>query len=270
MTLLEYEQARKLHEQYAAEIKKIVSLHKEDPDLFHRLGKDKYCVYCDQYKEIRSKQESNLQLLQAYEKENSVANPIIQQVTAPEKKVRQKRKYSIYTLTFKDGSEFMVYATSTKTACALVGKSEEKLSKSVVIKKDYYESIYLERDNGALTSVASAISDRLRGKSYVLAEKKQTQIRSSGICFNEAPIEFFKYSPDKLKELAIFCDHLPIAKTKKFNSLGKVSLETKRGSFALSSGQVLIKIGKEIFIAMDEDEFSNNFVEDESLVWVEK
>ncbi|MGM0241224.1 hypothetical protein [Enterococcus sp. AZ103] len=265
-----YKQARALHEQYSEEINKLIQIHKNDPDLFHPLGKDKNCAYCDRYKKILSKQKENLLFLETYEKTYIVDNPLIQQVKKVEEKKSPPRKYAIYSLTFKDGSEFIVHACSQQAACNATKRSEESLSKAIIIKKDYYNSIYLEKSNGAVTSLTSSLSSRSKNKNYVLAEMQQTKLKFSGVCFNETPIEFFKYSPERVSELIAFVGNIPLTKTKKFNLTGKVALQTKHGGMSLEPGHVLLKIGRDIFITMSAEEFINNFVEDEALVWIEK
>ncbi|MGG5333904.1 hypothetical protein, partial [Enterococcus sp. AZ163] len=215
-------------------------------------------------------QEKLMQQLKTLERENSVEELITHQAIKLEKKDRSRRRYAVYLLTYRDGSEYLVYGSSQQTACNIVGKSENKLSKALIINKEYLSSYYLERDNGALTPLSLYLSERSRNKSYLIAEKQQTKIKASGVCFNEAPIQFFKYSPGALKQLAVFCDHLPIVKNKKFKSNGRVTVQTKRGGIGLGSGQLLIKIGQEIFFTMDKEEFEQNFVVEESLVWAEK
>ncbi|MEC3942707.1 hypothetical protein [Enterococcus mundtii] len=272
MNRSEYKQMLTLKYFYEEKLQEIKKKHKSDPDLFHPIGKDRYCLYCEKYQEIQDKLQPMVKQLMEYEKTHEVKQPVIQQLAAVPKKEKAKSKkvYQVYSLLFKDGSEYLVYTFAQETGCRLLGRQISELSKAVPISKDYYSSIYLEQEDGSIISVEARLQEHSTKKSWLVAEKQQTRIKAKGNCFNEKPFEYLKYTEGQYGCLRTFCGNTAIKKTKKFSKNGKVAFETARGMIALEYGQVLLKLFPGTFMVISEQEFNEYFVEDESLVWMKK
>jgi len=245
----------------------MIQKHKSDPDLFHPIGEDPYCQFCEQYNELSKKATIIRNNIEAYEREHPVDAPLISKVTAPSP---SKPPFSVYDVQFNTGEHFLVYSDSAESCCTFLNKTTSSLLRSNRISKDYFDSFYLEDEQGSVIPLRTAVKG-LRRKNKLIAEKAQTKLRTRGLCFNEAPFEFFKYSADNLNRLKAFCgEDCPISKTKKFTNSGRISVQDKRGMFAIENGQVLLKIGKDILIPLSKEEFEQNFSEDESLTWIKK
>src|SRR5699024_26292 len=126
------------------------------------------------------------------------------------------------------------------------------------------------QEDGSIISVEARLQELSPKKSWLLAEKQQTRVKATGNCFNEKPFEYLKYTKGQYSCLKTFCGNTAIKKTKKFSKNGKVAFETSRGMIALEYGQVLLKLFPGTFMVISEQEFSEYFVEDESLVWMQK
>lgn len=266
----EYRQARLIKDVYEEELEKIKKKHMADQALFHPIGGDYYCLYCEEFRKIQKQLEPIMQGLTKYERTHEVKKPVIQQVTAISKNEKSKRTYQVYALLFKDGSEYLVYTFSEEAGCRLLGRKPSELSKAIPIDSTYYSSIYLEQEDGSIISVGLRLRELSSKKSWLLAEKQQTRVKVRGTCFNEKPFEYLKYTEEQFHCLKNFCGTVDIKKTKKFSKNGKVAFETKRGMIALEYGQVLLKLFPGTFMVISEEEFSEYFVEDESLVWMQK
>lgn len=270
MNRAEYKQMLLLKHLYEEQLEENKKKHMSDPALFHPIGNDHYCLYCEKYRKIKNKLQPMLKQLTQYEQTHEVKHPVIQQLAAVSKKEKPKRVYQVYSLLFKDGSEYLVYTFSQEAGCRLLGRQLSELSKGVPITKAYYSSIYLEQEDGSIISVEVRLQELSPKKSWLLAEKQQTRVKATGNCFNEKPFEYLKYAKGQLNCLSTFCGNTAIKKTKKFSKNGKVAFETARGMIALEYGQVLLKLFPGTFLVISEQEFSDYFVEDESLVWMQK
>ncbi|MFB5323040.1 hypothetical protein [Enterococcus avium] len=258
-----YKQLRAINEQCEEDIEKVIRRHKNDPDLFHSIGSDNYCLYCEQYKELNEKVARIRNRIEAYEMKHKVKNPLVLKIETPAEAV-----FSVYEVVFKTGEEYLVYSDSTESCCAYLDKDISSLVRSTKLPKEYLYSIYLETDDGTIVTLANTVKG-LRRRNKLLAEKSQTKMRTHGLYFNESPIEFFKYFSPNFDRLKAFCgEECPVVKTKKFNKTGKVSIQDRRGMFALEKGQVLLKMGKDILIPLSKEEFIQNFSEEEALTWI--
>ena len=261
-----YKQLRAINEQCEIDIKKMIQRHQDDRDLFHPIGSDKYCLYCEQYVELNEKAAAIRNRIETYEKKHKVKNPLIAKIAAPP----SESIFSVYEVCFKTGEEFLVYSDSSESCCAYLNKDVSSMVRSTKLPKEYLNSIYLETDDGTIVTLANAVKGLWR-RNKLLAEKSQTKIRTRGLCFNEQPFEFFKYFSPNFDRLKAFCGKdCPVVKTKRFNKTGKVSIQDRRGMFALEKGQVLLKLGKDLLIPLSKEDFEQNFSEEESLTWIKK
>ncbi|EJC3746335.1 hypothetical protein MYY11_002741 [Enterococcus faecium] len=55
MNLTNYNKAIYLKEHYDNLLEEITKKHEKDPDLSHAIGKDKDCLYCENYRTINKK-----------------------------------------------------------------------------------------------------------------------------------------------------------------------------------------------------------------------
>lgn len=266
----EYRQTRLIKDVYEEKLEKIKKKHMSDESLFHPIGADYYCRYCEEFRKNKKQLESIMQRLTKYEQIHEVKKPDIQKVTAISKNEKTKRRYQVYSLLFKDGAEYLVYTFSEEAGCRLLGRKFSELRKAIPIASTYYFSIYLEQEDGSIISVGLLLRELSPKKSWLLAEKQQTRVRVRGTCFNEKPFEYFKYIEGQFNCLQKFCEMIDLKKTKKFSKNGKVAFETKRGMIELEYGQVLLKLFSGIYMVISEEEFSEYFMEDESLVWMKK
>lgn len=270
MKAFEYIHACEQLKQYEEDLEKVICYHQSDSDLCHPIGKDKNCWYCEQYTKIILQEEDMIQSVRQFEHENEITVPFIcniLQTTKCKSKSKARKSYEVHAVTLSTGEEFLVYGLCLEVCCRAMEIKEDDVTKDVIIPKSYYGSTYLELKNSAIISLETLLKSFTRKRTRILAEKRQTKIRITGTCFNEIPFYFFKYTADNFNRLGDFCDDVPIIQTKKFHKNGKVVLSTKRGMLALAPGQILLKIGLDVFLTMSTQEFEENFVEDESLVW---
>lgn len=271
----EYERAIRQKKICEDKIKDIRAAHLKNPDLFHQLGSDRYCRYCEQYNLYTSLLNTCIEEIQEYEKEHNVVDPVIKELRFV-KKVRERpvtrRKYSVFDIVFKDGEEYLLYGHSPSSCCRLVHRDPDDISRSTIVTESYYETTYLEKKNGGLSTLDVVLKEHKskRKSALIIARKAQSKLKEQGTCYNEQPFEFLKYSKNLYSKLEQFCTNCKITRTKKFNKTGRVSIETPRGSLGLDAGNVLIKLGKDIFIALPLEDFQENFVEDENLVWIQR
>lgn len=268
----EYKQLKALKEQHDEDLKKVINKHQADNDLNHGIGKDAYCLYCEQYNNLTKKLTPIITKIEKYARQNKFQDEVIQFIE-PDKKVKKqqapKRSYAAYEILLKDGREFLVYSFSIHSCLRLIDVTQEDCSKYVTIQKKYLAKIYIEGENGLIRTIQQAIDDQVKKKSFVIAEKAQTKIKFQGACFNEKPIEFFKYNNDNLEQLIQFCSPSPVIETKKFKTTGKIGINSPRGSFSIEAGEVVLKIGQSIFFKLSQEEFEELFIEDEHLVWLQ-
>lgn len=268
----EYKQLKALKEQYDEELKKVIKRHKTDNELHHAIGKDAYCLYCEQYNDLTKKLSPIITKIEKYARENKFQNEVIHFIEADrmvKKQQTTRRSYDAYEIVLKDGREFLVYSFSVDSCLRLLGVTQEDCSKYVTIQKKYLATIYIEGENGLIRTIQQAIDDQVKKKSFVIAEKAQTKLKFQGACFNEKPIEFFKYNKDNLEQLIQFCSPSPVIETKKFKTTGKVGINSPRGNFSIEAGEVVLKIGQNIFFQLSQKEFDELFIEDEHLVWLQ-
>lgn len=263
-----YKQLLTLQENCIAGINKIIDIHENDSDLSHTVGLDPYCQYCEQYNDLENKFQTIKKNIQLYEVEHKISST----KTTPKKPIKKKRTnspYVVYDIIFKDGDQYLIYSNSLDNAASIAKRNSDDISHSTVIKKEYYHSQYLENKNGDVTNLSILVTD-LKKKSVVLAKKEQNTNRIKGLCYNEIPFEFFRYSINQIEKLKKFCgENTTITKSKKNSGIkkGKINIQGSRGSFSLENGQILVKLGKGFFITMTPEEFEEYFSEAESLRW---
>lgn len=265
----DYQQLLALNDQCEREIKRIIQKHKKDPDLFHPIGGDRLCLYCEQYKEVSKKARTIRKNIQDFEKKHTVAHPLIETVATVSTQTT-KTMFSVYNICFKDGSEFLFYSDSPESCCAYLKKEPSELTKCTQIPKDYYGSIYLENSHTAISKLSNVVKG-LNKRTKIIAEKAQSTTRVRGFCYNETPFEFFIYSAEHIHALQTFCGNsCPITKTKKFAKNGRIAIQTPHGGYAIENGQVLLKIAEGILRPLSKEEFQKNFSEDDALVWIKR
>lgn len=268
----EYKLLKALKDQYDEDLKKVIKKHQADSELNHGIGKDAYCLYCEQYNDLTKKLTPLITKIEKYARQNKLQDEVIQFID-PDKKVKKqqspKRSYAAYEILLKDGREFLVYSFSINSCLRLIGVSQEDCSKYVTIQKKYLSSMYIEGEHGLIRTIQQAVDSQVKKKSFIIAEKGQTKVKIQGACFNEKPFEFFKYNSENVEQLRHFCSPSPVIETKKFKTTGKVSINSPRGNFSVEAGEVILKIGQSIFFQLSKDEFEELFIEDEHLVWLQ-
>ncbi|MDU3403540.1 MAG: hypothetical protein E7F14_03905 [Enterococcus faecalis] len=72
-------------------------------------------------------------------------------------------------------------------------------------------------------------------------------------------IEYVVFTKENLEELEAFVFPLIVNKTKKFNSRGRVSIQTPTGNLAFEEGDILIKFSNEMWLSMNRENFNSLF-----------
>jgi len=266
-----YEHLLKIQKECVIKMRELIEIHETDPDLTHKVGHDPYCQYCDQYNELNIRLKAIRMNIQAYEKENTTNSQMPSNDAAPKKK-RIKYNYSIFDIILKNGDQFLIYSDSLENAIHAIKQTIDDISHSTIIQKEYYPSLYLEDKKGNVTNL-KLIVDGLKKKIYVIAEKEQTKNRVKGLCYNEVPFEFFKYSIERLDKFKKFCgENVTITRAKKQSEYkrGKLNVQGSRGSFPIENGLIAIKTGNGIIYTLTPEEFNEQFSEDEALSWNNK
>lgn len=178
MNLSSYNKAIYLKEYYNNLLEEITKKHEKDTDLSHVIGKDKDCLYCENYLTINKKLQKLLKEISLYEEKHQISfdgretNKNIKEDEQP------KKIYKIYSFLFEDGSEYLIYTSSKKEGCQTVKKPLSSLIRQKLVSKNFYHSIYIEQENGMVNTLQEIMNTGLKnepkilGKTYV-QEKKQ-------------------------------------------------------------------------------------------------
>ena len=178
MNLTNYNKSIYLKEYYNNLLEEITKKHEKDPDLSHAIGKDKDCLYCENYLTINKKLQKLLKEISLYEENHQINFDGRQTDKNINESEQPKRIYKIHSFLFEDGSEYLIYTSSKKEGCQTVGKHLSSLMRQKLVSKKFYSSIYLERENGRVHTLQEIVNTGLKnepkvlGKTYV-QEKKQ-------------------------------------------------------------------------------------------------
>ncbi|EOH1637470.1 hypothetical protein ACLSNP_002750 [Enterococcus faecalis] len=235
--------------------------HESDIDLMnHNIGKDFYCLMCEQYKKLL-KQEQEL-LKQADNKTISSEKNLKEIKLAPT--VRRKEK-KLLEATMKNGSKYMVYARDVDEVARLLGVSSSQISKQTEVSVKYWDGIYIESENGSLTTIRQLMTSKRSRIISTYAPSKNQQVRR--YCYNDTPFEYIVYDTNHIELLERFVAPYPITKTKKFKTTGRVTIALPTGAIGVSEGEVLLKITDKLIVGIEKADFEENFSEEENLVW---
>lgn len=75
----------------------------------------------------------------------------------------------------------------------------------------------------------------------------------------KAPIAYVLFKKEDFEELEQFVAPLIAQKTKKFNSKGRVSIQTPTGNVAFEDGDVLVRLNEDNWLAMSRENFDRLF-----------
>lgn len=269
MNLNELEQERMDLEK---QLTKIKQKHEKDPDLDHTIGMDDLCLFCDQYKVVQkklkiiysriSKNKRNKEALQRKSKKEKNI-----EITVPFKdptvKHRKPKVLKVFQVTTNEYDEFLIAVYKKEEVYNFVPVLTIK--KITEIPEKYWEQTFVETDNGSLMAVSSIVP--YLGTTRIVSKKAQSVNRYRRRCYNEQPLEFLIYSPERFEELQKFAAPFEVSKTKKFNSQGRVAVNLPTGMTALVPDTILLKLTARTFVAMEQEEFYAYFQEEENLVW---
>ncbi|EOV2449544.1 hypothetical protein ACOMOD_002395 [Enterococcus faecalis] len=245
--------------------------HESDIDLIeHRIGKDPYCLLCEQYKKLMKqeqvllKQERALKKIQKEQEEAIINEDELTEV----KLVSAIRKIEkqLFEITIKDGAKYLVYARDIDQVARLLGVAPSQISKHVKVPIKYWESMYIELENGTLTTVSQLITSKRARILSTHAPSMNQNVRH--YCFNNIPFEYIIYESSKIEFLEQFVSPYPITPTKKFKTTGCVMIPLPTGAIEVSVGEILVKITEKVIVPIEKEDFKANFSEKENLVWV--
>lgn len=190
MNLTNYNKSIYLKEYYNNLLEEITKKHEKDPDLSHAIGKDKDCLYCENYLTINKKLQKLLKEISLYEENHQINFDGRQTDTNLKESEPPKKIYKIYSFLFEDGSEYLIYTSSKKEGCQAVKKPLSSLMRQKLVSKKFFPSIYLEQENGRVHTLQEIVNTGLKnepkvlGKTYV-QEKKQISLFNKTIstCF---------------------------------------------------------------------------------------
>lgn len=268
MDMQDYERLKAEYDTYRQKAKKAVDRHYGDRDLFHPVGGDPYCLYCEEYNNYSEKMAEIADKIQTFEQENFVDDPMVEMVQ--DKPRRGGRKYRVYQVRFKDGEEYLIYGFRIESSLYLLRRKKEDLENYVIIPERMYDTLYLESLHRAVLKLSDIVETQKGNGIKVLAKRDTSRLRILGECYNKTPFEYIRYDLHQYKRLLAFCGNCEVTKTKKFKSKGRVSVAYNRGTFGIEYGQVLVRFGEDIYMVLTQEEFEEHFALDEPLSWVEE
>ncbi|WP_338350709.1 hypothetical protein [Enterococcus faecalis] len=244
--------------------------HESDIDLMdHNIGKDSYCLLCEQYKELLKqeqvllKQERAVKKIQKEQKEVKINENGFKEIKlAP---AIGKIEKQLFEITVKDGTQYLVYARDLDQVARLLGISPSQISKHAEVPVKYWDGLYIESENGALTTVRLLVTSKRARILATYAPSMNQNIRH--YCFNDTPFEYIVYDASQIELLERFVAPYPVTKTKKFKTTGRVMIPLPTGAIGVSEGEVLVKITEKVIVSIEKEDFEANFSEEENLVW---
>lgn len=233
--------------------------HDEDIDLLdHTIGKDSYCLYCEQYKKLLKKE-------QALKKIKHTEDSSFKEITLAPAVNKQSTQKQLFEISLKNGNKYMVYALDVDQAASLLKVPTYSIVKHTELPKKYWETLYIESENGTLLTAKQLINGNRSKIISKYAPSNNIYVRH--YCFNDTPFEYIIYNKDHYDLLEKFVAPYPITKTKKFKSNGRVTISLPTGAIGVSNDEVLLKITKKLIVAIDKEDFEENFSEQENFVW---
>ena len=233
--------------------------HDEDIDLVdHTIGKDNYCLYCEQYKKLLQKE-------QVLKKRKNTKDSSFKEITQSPTVDKQATQKQLFEILLKNGDKYMVYALDMDQAASLLKIPTYSIVKHTVLPKKYWKTLYIESNNGTLLTAKQLITENRSKIISKYAPSNNIYVRH--YCFNETPFEYIVYNKDHYDLLEKFVAPYPITKTKKFKSSGRVTIALPTGAIGVSDGEVLLKITKKLIVSIDKEDFEENFSVQENLVW---
>lgn len=233
--------------------------HDEDIDLVdHTIGQDNYCLYCEQYKKLLKKEQTLKKI-----KDTDISS--LKEITLAPAASKKSNQKQLFEVSLKSGDKYMVYALDVDQAASLLKVPTYSIVKHTELPKKYWETLYIESENGTLLTAKQLITG---SRSKIISKyAPSNNIYVRHYCFNETPFEYIAYNKDHYDLLEKFVAPYPITKTKKFKANGRVMIALPTGAIGVSDGEVLLKITKKLIVAIDKEDFEENFSEQENLVW---
>lgn len=226
---------------YTERIEFLVNIHTTNPELNHQVGKDSYCMYCDEYKKLLYKINNDKNATDTY------LNMGIKKV---------------YFVELEDESKFLTLVHHPERIEKMLKKEDSAIKSINKIPQKYWQTYYIENEFGELIAMDSLL--RLNKRVRVLAKKGESiNHKQKGYVTPKTPLPYFVYTENSVNELENFISP-EIIET---DSNGCLSLKTPLGSQKLEYGQVLLKLSPGILIIYNQKDFFNNFESDEEMVW---
>lgn len=227
--------------------------HEEDLDLSHELGSDSYCLYCEQYVKL-TKQQTLLKKEWKKKHSNSKGTHL--------KKVKEKK---LFEVSLTDASKYLVYALDEAEIAKLLKINMSAIHQQTVIAAKYWDTFYIETNNGTLTTVKQLIKTKRSRVVSTYSISTNQDVRH--YCFNDIPFEYLIYNDKRFELLERFAKPYLVTKTKKFNANGRASIQLPTGSIGVSKGDVLLKITNKVIVAIDKEDFQQHFSQEENYTW---
>lgn len=265
MEYQEYEKLKEEYDVYRQKIKAVIDRHYSDTSLFHPVGEDKWCLYCEQYNDYNERLKVLSDQIQAFESTQVVEDPRVQYLG---KDKDRKRYFNVYAVKFKDRTQYLVWGFSIRSIVSKLTRKQNMLESYSVIPPELYDSIYLETKHRAVIKL-DQVMEKVRPETTILAKRSKSKIRLTGDCYNKQPFQYIRYVLNSYKRVKALCEGHNVTMTKKFLINGLLRIETPKGAFSLKYGEVIVKISKDIFVVMSNEEFDETFELDEPKVWVE-
>ncbi|EME8125088.1 hypothetical protein MYF49_002745 [Enterococcus faecium] len=179
MNLSNYNKAIYLKEYYNNLLKEITKNHEDNVDLSHTIGKDKDCLYCEKYIKINKELKKISDEIYLYQEKNQIDYDENQRDKKLKEIEQPKKSYRVYSFLFEDETEYLIYTSSKKEGCQVIGKPLSSLKRQKLVSKKFFSSICLEQENGIVHTLQDIVNAGLKnetkilGKTYV-QEKKCT------------------------------------------------------------------------------------------------
>lgn len=247
------------------DIKKKIELvqkkHDNDLDLMgHKIGSDPYCLYCEQYKKLLRKEKA----LKKIKHTDTSTFKKVELEPAVETTYQPKQK-ELFEVSLKSGDKYLVFALDIEQVADLLQVPGYSIVKHAEVPRKYWHGLYIETKHGTLTTVDKLIKNSRSRIVSKFSLSNNSDVRH--YCFNDTPFEFIVYDANRFDLLEKFVGEYVITKTKKFKTNGRVTIALPTGAIGVSAGDVLLKITEKVIVAIDKEDFEENFSEQENLVW---
>lgn len=232
-------------ENYQKRIEYLIKLHHTNPELQHQIGKDSYCLYCDEYKQLINKIKSDPNYRGDY-------------INVGIKK--------LYFVELEDESAFLVLTHHPEGVDRLLKREGLAIKFVNKIPQKYWQLYYIENEFGELVPVDKLLQNNKQVR--ILARKgKSIHHKSKGYVTPKVPLSYLIYNEQTFSELENFIFPSEVVKTKEFKQKGRIYIESSLGKQVLDYGQVLLKLPADVIVIYNKEDFFKNFESDEEMVW---